>query len=137
MVEAAEPGRKWESPRRPGVAYSVEELSEIATINDMVYPLDSLTTLYAAFPDGEICLYNVDSQLVTLLYRPIASEQTTLPPLQAPPSPVQYDELPAPAAVPPAQYDESASEKWNFCTNCGHKVEPDDLFCTNCGMKLN
>lgn len=71
MLEAANTCRLWESPRQPGVTYNVEELSEVACIHDMNYPLDSPMTQYAAFPDGEMCLINFETGVTALLFRPV------------------------------------------------------------------
>lgn len=98
MLEAADACQTWESPREPGVTYNVTELSEIACIHDMNFPLQSDTQQYAAFPDGEICLINFETQLVNLLYRPLQQvQQPTEQPVQ---QPVYQQHIQQPAQQP-------------------------------------
>lgn len=76
MLEAGKSCREWESPRKPGVVVTIEELSEIATINDMNYPLETNAMQYAAFPDGELCLVNFETRVVCLLFSPIKTQES-------------------------------------------------------------
>ena len=110
MLEAGKTCREWESPRKPGVVINPEELSEIAAINDMNYPLETNAMQYAAFPDGELCLVNFETRVVCLLFRPVKAQETEQEPVKA---------------------------RWHFCPNCGAKILEDAHFCEMCGNKID
>lgn len=94
MLEAGKTCREWDSPRKPGIVITPEELSEIAAINDMNYPLETNAMQYAAFPNDELCLVNFETRIVTLFFCPVKAQETE-------PGPVK--------------------KRWHFCPDCGAK----------------
>ena len=158
FLEAGKACRQWESPRRPGVVYNAEELSEIATINDMNYPLESNDVQYAVFPDGELCMVNFKTRLVTLLYSPCNVVQPTMPQPQyglqypaQPQFPPQFQNTPQSMQQPPyapqpmPQYppqpmdqpmDQSGAMIWSYCPCCATPIDPGTVYCPRCATKL-
>lgn len=127
LIEADKSCHEWESPRSPGVVYNTAELSEITTVYDMTYPLKDMTKQYAAFPDGEICLINFQTRLVTVLFMPHKAEESETTQLQT--------EMPE--AAQQQASEQAAKRKWNFCPNCGAKISENAHFCEECGTKID
>lgn len=103
-------------------ALALADMAQIAKVQREVAPLDDPDLYYVTFPDGEICLLDMQTKEIRRLYavRPI-----NMQPMGQ-----------APTVQPAAQPQPSAHAPQTFCTNCGTRLEADDSFCSNCGAKI-
>lgn len=96
---------------------SLADMNQIAGVQQEVAPLNDDDLYYVTFPDGEICLLDMQTKEIRRLYavRPI-----NLQPMEQEPA-IQPQAAPTPQA---------------FCSNCGSRLEAGAAFCSNCGTQI-